>query len=70
MDDRISSGKMDKAVANGVRAAPSLSADEVDQTRLLEEFAALARGPPGLRAGSRSMTSKSGKRNCGAKLVV
>ena len=39
MDDRISR-KEDKAVANE-QAAPSLSADEVDQTRLLEEFAAL-----------------------------
>ena len=39
MDDRISR-KEDKAVANE-QASPSLSADEVDQTRLLEEFAAL-----------------------------
>ena len=39
MDDRISR-KEDKAAAvDG--AEPSLSADEVDQTRLLEEFAAL-----------------------------
>ncbi len=39
MDDRISR-KEDKAAANE-QAGPSLSADEVDQTRLLEEFAAL-----------------------------
>jgi hypothetical protein len=39
MDDRISR-KEDKAAANE-DAAPSPSADEVDQTRLLEEFAAL-----------------------------
>ena len=39
MDDRISR-KEDKAVASE-QAAPSLSADDVDQTRLLEEFAAL-----------------------------
>jgi hypothetical protein len=39
MDDRISR-KEDKAEANA-SADPSPSADEVDQTRLLEEFAAL-----------------------------
>jgi hypothetical protein len=39
MDDRISR-KEDKAAANE-QAVPSASADEVDQTRLLEEFAAL-----------------------------
>ena len=39
MDDRISR-KEDKAAATE-QAAPALSADEVDQTHLLEEFAAL-----------------------------
>jgi hypothetical protein len=38
MDDRISR-KEDKAANE--QSAPSPSADEVDQTRLLEEFAAL-----------------------------
>ena len=39
MDDRLSRREDKAAASDG--AEPSLSADEVDQTRLLEEFAAL-----------------------------